>query len=251
MAIENEQYEERVVVFIDILGFRAHINLSVNDPEYFIKMRDVLNYISTYQKSNYLDGFGAEKDIGKQVTVFSDSVVISYPVKLPGSVFYLLMDIIHLQLDMLKNGILFRGGVTVGKLCHDDNIVYGPAMNEAYELESKVAVYPRVIVSEEAIRKGIQYPLNPPKQELEYIASLLKKDFDEQYYIDFMSQWQELDDEEIYFDALSKVKAVIEKALIETKKVPNVHVKYQWLKRYYNSVLDMLDKKYTKNRYIK
>ncbi|MEK3977302.1 hypothetical protein MKZ20_21955 [Psychrobacillus sp. FSL K6-2684] len=249
MAIENEQYEERVIVFIDILGFREHINLSVKEPDYFIKLRDVLNYISSYQKKNYGDGFRAQKDIGKEVTVFSDSVVISYPVELPGSVYYLLMDIIYLQLDMLQAGILFRGGVTVGKLCHDDNIVYGPAMNEAYELESKVAVYPRVIVSEKVIKKGIENPLNPPKQELEYIASLLKQDFDEQYYIDFMSQWQEVDDV-LYFDALSKIKIVIEKAIEDTKSVPNVKAKYQWLKRYYNSVLDTLDEKYTKNRYI-
>ena len=49
---------------------------------------------------------------------------------------------------MMSKGILLRGGITVGQLCHKDNIVYGPAMVEAYELESKSAIYPRVIVSE-------------------------------------------------------------------------------------------------------
>ncbi|MER2005925.1 MAG: hypothetical protein ABS939_00615 [Psychrobacillus sp.] len=251
MSIESENYGERLIVFIDILGFKEHIKLSVNDPTYFIKMRNVLNHISSYQEINNGDDFLAQKDIGKEVTVFSDSVVISYPVELQGSLYRLLMDVIYMQLELFGEGILFRGGLTVGKLCHDDNIVYGPAMVEAYELESKVAVYPRVIVSEKAIVEGIKHAENAPEIELEFINGLLKQDFDEQYYIDFMSQWGEVDDSDLYFNSLAKIRVIIEEAIRNTHSKPNIQVKYQWLKRYYNSVLDKLDKKYTKNRYIK
>lgn len=43
-------------------------------------------------------------------------------------------------------GFFFRGGVTIGDLFHDGHIVFGPALNQAYDLESKKAVYPRAIL---------------------------------------------------------------------------------------------------------
>lgn len=39
-----------------------------------------------------------------------------------------------------------RGAVTVGAIHHDQHIVFGPALNRAYELESKVAFYPRILI---------------------------------------------------------------------------------------------------------
>ncbi|KUH41411.1 hypothetical protein [Bacillus mycoides] len=250
MTIEQEHYEERIIVFIDILGFKNHINQTVQDPSFFVKMQNVLNYLSKLKHDND-NGILAQKEIGREVTVFSDSIVVSYPINLPGSVFYLLLDIVHLQLEMLSYGILMRGGVTVGKLCHDDNIVYGPAMIEAYELESNVAVYPRVVVDKKSFEAAIQYPLNPPKQELEHISDLINEDFDGQYYVDFISQWQEVEDQDDYFKALGTIKIIIENAIHDYQSKPAILVKYQWLKKYFNSVLNNLKPEFTEGLYIK
>jgi len=47
--------------------------------------------------------------------------------------------------------MFMRGGITIGKLIHEENgALFGPAMNEAYLLESKCAIYPRVVISEKA-----------------------------------------------------------------------------------------------------
>ena len=43
-------------------------------------------------------------------------------------------------------GYLFRGGITVGDIVHDDECVFGPGLVRAYELESKVAQYPRFVL---------------------------------------------------------------------------------------------------------
>jgi hypothetical protein len=43
---------------------------------------------------------------------------------------------------------LVRGGATVGNLYHSNGIVFGDALIEAYRLESSVAVYPRVVLSQ-------------------------------------------------------------------------------------------------------
>jgi hypothetical protein len=44
------------------------------------------------------------------------------------------------------SGLLIRGAITIGDIVHDDSIVFGPALNRAYELESQQAIYPRIIL---------------------------------------------------------------------------------------------------------
>ncbi|MES1199225.1 MAG: hypothetical protein ABUS48_04515 [Pseudomonadota bacterium] len=39
--------------------------------------------------------------------------------------------------------------MTIGKLYHDEHIVFGPALNRAYELEHREAVYPRALLDPE------------------------------------------------------------------------------------------------------
>jgi hypothetical protein len=72
-------------------------------------------------------------------------VVISVPASEKG-VFNLLGGIGTLILGAAGSGFLVRGGVSFGDLVHDDECVFGPALNRAYELESKIADKPRVIV---------------------------------------------------------------------------------------------------------
>lgn len=233
MVVDLERYEDRVIVFIDILGFREHIKRTTIDQSHFKNLRDTLNFISTLKTAN--DG---EED--KEVTVFSDSIVISYPVKLPGSVFWLLLDIIHIQLEMARKGILMRGGVAVGQLCHIDKIVYGPAMVEAFELENKTAIYPRVIISEQVFRTAIQYPGNSPMEDLELIGDLVKQDLDGLWYVDFLRQREEVDYEYDYFKALHTVKKLIEDEIKLNETKTDVRMKYEWLKSYFNQVADEL-----------
>jgi hypothetical protein len=49
------------------------------------------------------------------------------------------------------SGFWIRGAVTVGLIHHDEHIVFGPALNRAYELESKVAIYPRILIDAPAL----------------------------------------------------------------------------------------------------
>lgn len=234
MVVELKNYEERIIVFIDILGFREHINKTVNSNEYFLNLRDTLNFISELETEKF-------EDDAKEITVFSDSIVISYPVEIPGSVFSLILDVIHIQLDMMSKGILLRGGITVGQLCHKDNIVYGPAMVEAYELESKSAIYPRVIISEKVFLSAALNPDNSIEEDLEWITSLLERDRDGQWYVDFLRQQQEASHDYDYFKALLKIKKLIVDEIEQNETKPNVQMKYEWLKSYFNEAVKDLD----------
>jgi hypothetical protein len=44
-----------------------------------------------------------------------------------------------------------RGGLAIGKMYHDENIFLGEAYLQAYKLESSLAKYPRIVISEKVL----------------------------------------------------------------------------------------------------
>jgi hypothetical protein len=191
------EYEDRLVAFIDILGFKELVKQSISSYEAMNKiyyaMQTILN-VKTIEEHFYSSEI--VRPYQATVTTFSDSIVISYLVGLHGSLFRILLDIIHLQLELAYQGILIRGGITIGKAYHDGQIIYGPAMNDAYSLESASAIYPRIIVDQSTLITGIQLThdeCHSEKEEAEYINALVKKDKDGFWYLDFLRQYGELD----------------------------------------------------------
>ena len=91
-----------------------------------------------------------DKHFDLVVTQFSDSFVISAPADNPAScnLLFRALRLINVQF-FFGLGMLMRGGLSIGNLVHRrGGALFGPAMNEAYAIESKAAVYPRVVVSE-------------------------------------------------------------------------------------------------------
>lgn len=135
--MNNIKYEKRIVVYIDILAFKHRVNKSKTNAAELDTIFYALNRIYSLVELN--NKFGLEPITGVQVSTFSDCAVISYPASKTDSFFGILIDIIHMELDLANRGILVRGGVTIGELYHDQSIVFGPAMNEAVELEESQA----------------------------------------------------------------------------------------------------------------
>ena len=151
------KYEERLVAFVDILGFKELVYDSVKSDAVMDKIYEAMQTILDVKK---VEGSLSNLEIGRTyqatVTTFSDSIIISYLLGSYGNLFRILLDIIHLQLALAYQGILIRGGIAIGKAYHDGEIVFGPAMNEAYELESLCAKYPRIIVKQDTLIDGIK-----------------------------------------------------------------------------------------------
>jgi len=109
-----------------------------------------------------------------QITTFSDHIVLSYPVselakavvdsgaKSDIHILTALQQvegiIAQLAADAMRLGLMIRGGAAIGPLYHSGGAVLGKAMVEAYELESKVAVYPRIAVSGSIQAALTQFP---------------------------------------------------------------------------------------------
>jgi len=129
-------YERRVVAFYDVLGWRSHIKRAGRDSVEVSRLRRLI--LKTARTAR------ADRGLDLRVSTFSDNVVITQK---PGPVTpQLLMQLAIWQLGAAINGFLFRGGVTVGDVVHEDEAVFGPGMNRAYYLESKCAVFPRIML---------------------------------------------------------------------------------------------------------
>jgi hypothetical protein len=140
---ENPSYERRVVVFYDVLGWRARIAEAGTDPVKIGELRRIILGSTRITRLSAEDF--SESDI--RISSFSDNIVVSVPVSQLG-LYQLLGSVGCLVLAAASNGFLVRGGVTIGDVVHDSECVFGPGLNRAYELESTVAKLPRVVIDE-------------------------------------------------------------------------------------------------------
>lgn len=243
------KYDDRIVCFIDILGFKSIINQTIdkdgNDKEEEIKLinetlslgLEILDLDEKYKLAK-----------SKVVTQFSDSFVISFLVNERSEIFYTLIEIQHLIMNFMVKGILVRGGIAYGKLIHNDKVVFGPGLVKAYETESRAALYPRVILDKTVIEiaKIFHSHGGNPTHEEESIMNVVTKDTDDMYYIDYIQKAQsELDDPEIdMVDYIEKLKKVIEP--LKNVEHPDIKVKIGWLTNKVNNLIESA----TNERYI-
>jgi hypothetical protein len=157
---------EHLILYIDFLGSKAAIREWEKDKtdklEAFIRLlHDVAALRSDFASFREMPVEGGTQAFIKPViSTFSDHVVISYPtenlreLKLGGEGRYLWLFLWKSQRQVaaiaaaaMNLGLLIRGSATVGPLHHENGVVFGKAMVEAYDLESSVSLYPRITVS--------------------------------------------------------------------------------------------------------
>src|ERR1700683_331379 len=114
----NPRYERRGVVFYDFLGWQSEITSAGDDGEKIGRLRRILLLHSRLLK--------VEGPV--VVSTFSDNVVISALQDKDATPVFL-DTIAALQLHATAKGFLIRGGITVGDLIHDHEVVFGPALN--------------------------------------------------------------------------------------------------------------------------
>ncbi len=235
----NANYNLKYVAFLDLLGFKNMVYQSVGDQNILNNINIALSYIGKMQHDNY-NGIMPMVDLGKQVTAFSDSIVISYDASISGGGFLVLMDLVFICNDLLGIGIPIRGGVTVGPLIHDAQKCFGPAMIDAYLMESQRALYPRIIINQNVIEYDLSKPgqANTIEYEAEYLQGIIKKDpCDGLLFLDYMKQCNEFDSPEIYDDYILRTKEFIIRNLYAYANNDKLYPKYNWLKWYFNETI--------------
>lgn len=224
-------YEDRIVCFIDLLGFKSAVKQSLSEDLVRIRLYETIHDLKPDKVLNetygdipffFLDNAGTvktAKDVVKNdlrehfgnifpivVTQFSDSFVLSCPSNNPGSCILLLKSVYLIHLMYFYNlGMMVRGGITRGKIIHEEGgALFGPAMNEAYRLESTEAKNPKVLLCESAY--------NQLSDILKAHPALLPivKDKDDQFSFDLIGIFQRPESTDI--------NQTVEKQLFAIKK---------------------------------
>lgn len=226
--------------FLDVLGFSDRIRES-----YKSKSQDVL-----LEKFHSILGESIDrlkmtsKDTTFYFKSFTDNVVMAQPrfsEDLESEFAIILYALKEYQFNMVREGFFVRGGLSIGKLFVDDNSVYGEALLEAYELESKCAVNPIVVLSDDSMKlvnRHLTYynEMQPPQ-----VRHLLRSP-DGRYFVNYLAESIREEDEGdvLEVNALRKHRDSVMSELEKHRKNPRVFDKFLWLASYHNYFCDQV-----------
>jgi len=178
-------HENCYVAYIDILGFKDIIN-DVYKNNDFDKFNNIKNAIDVATKLSF--HFPQKSIDSLKYRLFSDCLSVSvkceddYEKDFYNSV-ALLETISFYQYILMDEGILTRGGVTIGKHYIDENMIFSEGLVKAYKIEQQLSLHPRILIDEDIINKI----RNNHHTYLDDVRELLKKliiqDWDEKYFV--------------------------------------------------------------------
>lgn len=252
MTTTNTEYEPCIVTFIDVLGFRSMIEERPAE-----EIAKVLSKMAEFAAPDSPDfkfkGANARTTSETHGFIMSDAVVRVRPYDTEykdGSLFQELYSLLLAQIELVGQGVFVRAGMTVG-MAHigpqGEGPVFGPAVVRAYELESKFAKHPRVIVDQivlDAFKSDAR--LRSDNHDLEeewgYIKPMIRRQNGD-VFIDYLNPHHvgSFDDGYIgYFGFLAKHATRVKKNIAKHKSDPNVLAKYEWLAQYHNQTINKL-----------
>lgn len=118
-------YQKRLVAFLDLQGFKDDI--INNYPAEIIG--------SLFGEFDCLKRMLENDTEDLQITIISDSIVLSVTLDKSENLLYFFEACsFFARLRMGKVFVAMRGGIAYGDLHHKDNIVFGPALVDAYEI---------------------------------------------------------------------------------------------------------------------
>lgn len=230
MVMNENKYKcsNYVVSFIDVLGAHKKIlnfeeeSLNVVHGSY----EEAIKHMEMIYDKKWL-----ERNRPK-TRVFSDNIIIFAPV-INDDINIAFIDVLILtsmiQTEFLSKGYLVRGGIACGTFFADDIMVWGKALISAYDIENKIAVFPRIVL-DSSLEK---------KLEIQKYDKLLKKDTDGNWFVDYLSSKHGLDNN-ILFGIINNSCQMIDVMIREESNNVKVLQKLNWHKNYLRDKMDEL-----------
>ncbi len=280
--------DTRVVAWIDILGFREELLKAEADGEEgfqeayrkLLKVRDAFeDPTASDDPDELLEGHAS---YGRAVFALSDGLIITAShdkAKAKGIVtdydlaISLLGDLILAQADCALDGIFVRGGISIGPFYFENKTLLSPALVRAYELESKKAVYPIILISAkdvEELRKKKGYKnfaadYEPSQYDLRSFTSPRQEAGESFFHLDYLNLvtnpdtygFNKAQQEEMHsgkysteerdhlfslyrnrhaMNAMVQHKTALIRAY-ENASIASVRTKYRWLMEYHNEAV--------------
>ncbi len=136
----STSYDESIVTFLDVLGFSTLVEQTTAKA---IEIIDRLNNVMTLVEMEVIEHHFWGRQFSARL--FSDCICLSSPFSQDG------LDAVTESVAMLAMmfsafGVFLRGGIANGRHYENDRMIFREALVKAYQLESKSAVFPRVIL---------------------------------------------------------------------------------------------------------
>lgn len=225
-------------LFIDVLGFAQRIEAAFKSG----KGREALElYYNTVTPKIRELILPCEQDDNVVVPrawdakVFTDNVVLGYAVwsghgeKEFGNA---ILQAADYQLHLALDGVFCRGGMTIGPLFMDELTAFGPAILEAYKIESQIADVPRIAISSDVVDLAKRYskfyaePAESPENRSVAV------DIDGIGFVNYLDEL--VDGGEVCADSLAKHRDNVMRELVANQKRPKIWAKYRWVAGYHN-----------------
>lgn len=244
----DPDYEECLVTFFDILGFRNLLNTR--------RGAEIRRLLSTFRRVSEGDATPPTRsDEMRMISevhaeIISDAIVRTRTIETQypdGALVWEIIDLLHIQIECIDNGILVRGAMTIGPMhlgIDFSGPVFGPGLVQAYLMEEGEVIFPRIAIHEDLIdrhrqdsalwREGHSY-----EDEQRCLRNLLRQDESGLHYIDYLrASLGEIDgDYAGWIGFLNSHKTLVENGLANSANA-TIRRKYSWLKNYHNAVVD-------------
>lgn len=141
LTIFNGPYEDRITTLIDILGFSRDVTSLESRPGLVVSIEAVLTRLRKCKADIDNARAAGRSRHDAKMTCFSDNVVLSYTLD---SAARALADAAFIGQTLLRGGYLPRGAITVGRLVHTEEIIFGAGLIDAAEAEKATVKMPRI-----------------------------------------------------------------------------------------------------------
>lgn len=223
------ELKECLCAFLDILGYKNIIKTSNLDQNIknIEKIKEIFKYHSSL-KNNHEDYFWKAKTFSDNI--YLESKIKEHPIFTKGianesNIAYLLEELAHYQRNMyIECEFFVRGGIVIGDVYSDEDIIYGKGIIDAVE-EEKKAIYPRIVIAEKLLSVIEE---NRKCYGKEYWGDdIILQSEDGKYFLNYLN-----------FEEIDRKALTIHKALIEDNLKKNndekILGKYIWLANYHN-----------------
>ncbi len=173
-----------------------------------------------------------------------------------GQLFHELLGLVFVQARLAHEGYLIRGAITFGEYLGSrdshGSALFGPAIARAYEIETKLANYPRIVVDPKLIAEYFgsetlkSYQHSHTYEWSEYLRLFLRRDESGVWFLDYLRGCIAAVGEPYpVLEFFNTHKALVESNLAELLKKDRAYPdsvtdKVLWLLRYHNDAMHRL-----------
>ena len=217
------RYRNKIVAFIDVLGFKEAILEDAPDVRRIIaRMDEAFNWS--------INQIPLEEGQWFSIKLFSDCICFSCD-PTPQNLAKLLLEVSNWHKVFLAYQRFLRGAITFGEHFESERIIFSKAMLEAYNLEQKEAKYPRVLVDDSVLA----ILSDADEKDRRKIEGFIKPDSDGKNFVDYLhyivaEELSPHDKRDFFLSHRNAVNVQVRK----NAACKSILEKYRWVAQYHN-----------------